>query len=303
MSVFNFTFLYYMTVLILSLITFLILYLRRAYRYWENRNVFSLPPSLPFGHFKSSILQKIPTYEEASRIYRKLKPTGKPYTGLYFFWEPSLLILDPEYCKLIMTIDMQYFNARIIYIEKPVKHEPLVEHLLNIGGQKWKFLRTKLSPTFTSGKMKAMFSILVKCSTDLNDILNIHSATGEPLDVKETMGKFTTDVISSCAFGIECNCQKDPDNFIRKFVKEIQICGTSVRVLLFRFLPSLFLNFGITLTPRKLNDFFMNLISDTIKYREKNNITRNDFLNLLMQLKSRGYLEDEETTGKRLIVY
>lgn len=32
-------------------------------------------------------------------------------------------------------------------------------------------------------------------------------------------------------------------------------------------------------------DFFFNVVNDTVKYREENNIQRNDFLDLLMKIK------------------
>ena len=45
--------------------------------------------------------------------------------------------------------------------------------------------------------------------------------TGSPVDVKETMARFTTDVIASCAFGINSNSLKDPDAEFRKYLKKI----------------------------------------------------------------------------------
>jgi len=41
------------------------------------------------------------------------------------------------------------------------------------------------------------------------------------VDVKETMAKFTTDVIASCAFGINSNSLKYPDAEFRKYLKRI----------------------------------------------------------------------------------
>jgi cytochrome P450 family 6 len=41
------------------------------------------------------------------------------------------------------------------------------------------------------------------------------------VDVKKTMARYTTDVIVSCAFGIESNTLKDPDADFRRYLRNI----------------------------------------------------------------------------------
>jgi hypothetical protein len=45
--------------------------------------------------------------------------------------------------------------------------------------------------------------------------------TGSPVDVVETMYRYTTDVIASCAFGINGNSLKDPQAEFRMFLRKI----------------------------------------------------------------------------------
>lgn len=57
------------------------------------------------------------------------------------------------------------------------------------------------------------------------------------------------------------------------------------------------LNFQVT--PKYLQDFCLTLITNTVDYREKNKIERNDFLSLLIQLKNNGKLDgDTSEIGK-----
>jgi cytochrome P450 family 6 len=47
---------------------------------------------------------------------------------------------------------------------------------------------------------------------------------------------------------------------------------------------------------KKLSDFFINVVGGNIKYREDNNDNRNDFLNMLIQLKNKGSIDGEFST-------
>jgi len=50
--------------------------------------------------------------------------------------------------------------------------DPLnAKNLFMMGGQKWKDMRSKLVPTFTSGKMKAMFPLILECAVQFDEHL------------------------------------------------------------------------------------------------------------------------------------
>jgi cytochrome P450 family 6 len=46
------------------------------------------------------------------------------------------------------------------------------------------------------------------------------------------------------------------------------------------------------LDPR-ISKYFLSLFEETVNYRERNNITRNDFMQLLIQIKNKVNLEEE----------
>jgi hypothetical protein len=44
----------------------------------------------------------------------------------------------------------------------------------------------------------------------------------------------------------------------------------------------------------------MKVVEETVGYRERNNVTRNDFMQLLIQLKNQGYLETDNQDNEKV---
>ena len=174
--------------------------------------------------------------------------------------------------------------------------DPLYAHLLNLTGTKWKILRSKLTPTFTSGKIKMMFNLMAECAEELQQHLDEPARNGDILEMKEVMAKFTTNVIGSCAFGLNCNSITDPNSEFRKMGKRLfePTFGSYLRRMLRSLSPFLINLFHISLHPQELINFFMKVVKDVIDYREKNSVVRNDFMQLLIQLKNKGKIQDDE---------
>lgn len=74
------------------------------------------------------------------------------------------------------------------------KDDPLSANLFSIEGPQWKVLRAKLTPTFSSGKIKTMFNTLLECGDTLKATVENYVATTS-LDIKEVLSCFATDVI------------------------------------------------------------------------------------------------------------
>lgn len=108
-------------------------------------------------------------------------------------------------------------------------------------------------------------------------------------------GCFTTDVIGSCAFGLDCNSFKEPNSPFRVYGKKIfEVPLTEVlRQGFAQGFPNTARALGIRQFRPDITDFFKKVVEDTVSYREKNSVTRNDFLQLLVEMKSKG----TETTG------
>lgn len=107
------------------------------------------------------------------------------------------------------------------------------------------------------------------------------------------MSRFTTDFISSIAFGYNCNSLKYPKNEFRKHGKISNDFG-KMFVLLSFYAPGLLKYFPVPSKRRKVERFFIDLFRKMVNHRKRDSVTRNDFLNLLIQLMDRGKLDDDE---------
>ncbi|XP_054288640.1 probable cytochrome P450 6a13 [Macrosteles quadrilineatus] len=258
-------------------------YLTKNYNYWEKRNVPHKRPEFPFGSTKEIALAKTFTGKAHDNIYNEFP--NERYYGIIEFRKPALVIKDPELIKKIMVKDFQHFVDRPVLMGNP--DEYILKHLLTLKGQEWKEMRSKLTPTFTSGKMKLMFQLMEKCSEQLKEQIESEIEKNSTIDAKNLLARFTLEIIASCAFGIETNAIADQNTeFYRIFGKTMKTNMLRyIRRIFLVVFPGLISLLRINLVKPETRDFVTNLIKDTIEYRKKNNIKRNDFLDLLTNVK------------------
>ncbi|KAJ3618158.1 hypothetical protein MTP99_006184 [Tenebrio molitor] len=143
--------------------------------------------------------------------------------------------------------------------------------------------------------MKMMFQTLVDCEPNLLQKIEIDRVAKVPTDIKEALGCFTTDIIGSCAFGLDCNTFAEENSPFREYGRKVFTFNTSRLLKLFfaSTFPKTADTLGISLTEKDISKFFSKVVKDTVSYREKNNYTRKDFLQLLIDLKNNKLAKDE----------
>ncbi|KAJ3618441.1 hypothetical protein MTP99_006436 [Tenebrio molitor] len=278
---------------VIALAVIFITYYKWNYSYWRRRNLLYIEPTIPFGNLLNP-LKKIETVGvTVGRLYETMKKKKWQHGGLYFLANPVYVLVDLEYVKNVLTKDFQYFIDRGFYYNEG--KDPIGAHLFAIGGAKWRNLRMKLTPTFTSGKLKSMFQTLVDCETNMQEKMEAEYKNKRPIDIKEVLGCYTTDIIGSCAFGLECNTFKDDDSPFRKYGKKVFFTSIfrRLQVLFFMNFPKMARFMGMRLIPKDISDFFTKVVKDTVEYREKNSYTRKDFIQLLIDLKNNKLAEEE----------
>nr|ABN80240.1 cytochrome P450 [Liposcelis bostrychophila] len=263
---------------------------QKKFKHWKKYNIPHSKPKFPFGDLISITTMGENFVLTLDRIYKSFEK--EKVGGIWAFFHPILIVRDVEVIKDILVKEFMSFHDRGVPVDE--KNDPLSAHLFSISGSKWRNLRAKLTPTFTSGKMKMMFPILVESGREMISILEPNAINKDIVEMKDILARFTTDVIASCAFGIDSNSLKNPDTEFRKMGRKIvePSFANILRNFSFMAMPTLVKIFKIKLIPEYLANFFMGSVRETMDYREQNNVKRNDFMQLLIQLKNKGKLDD-----------
>lgn len=280
------------TVLVL-IVTVIYGYFKYSFTYWKSKGVPCDEPSIPFGLIEG-LGKNVHISETMKRLYDKYKPTGARFCGFYCSARPSLVVLDLELVKHIYIKDFSNFDGRDLYYNE--RDDPLSANLLTLDGEKWKKLRAKLTPTFSSAKMKFMFPTVVGIADRFRDCLSEAIRKDKQLEIREFLARYTTDIIGTCAFGIECNSLKDPNAEFRRYGHETIIRLPSIPHISFLItFRKLARKLHFTIFPKYITTFFMKVVRDTIDHRETNNVIRNDFMNILIALKNQKSNNSEES--------
>ncbi|KAI4459291.1 cytochrome p450 [Holotrichia oblita] len=277
-----------------ALLFLFVLYVKRSHSYWSRRKVPYLKPTSVFGNVENPIFPKRGLMMDMKACYDTLRKRKEKFGGLYFFTEPIFMPVDIDLIKNIMSKDFAHFQGHGFTFNE--KYDPLSAHLFNLEGEKWRNMRVKLSPTFTSGKMKYMFKTLLDCGGPLIDHLNGICEKKEEVDIKEILACYTTDIIGSCAFGLECNSFKDPDAEFRTNGRKV--FTVSFRDLLVQFLvfwsPSLPKYLPIKQVRSEIESFFINAVRSILDYRTTNKVKRNDFIQMFIEMQEKAKAEGAE---------
>lgn len=158
----------------------------------------------------------------------------------------------------------------------------------------------KLTPTFTSGKMKAMFLTTMNSTRSLLQYVIRMANSDDSIDIREMSACFATNLIASVAFGTDIDCFADADNPFRRYGRKIfqPTLKNGFRLMCFAVCPKLLKLLGLRFLDRDVEDFMFDVVKQMLLQRENGEIVRKDFFQLLIQLRNTGtvQLDDEWQT-------
>nr|CAH7721221.1 unnamed protein product [Callosobruchus chinensis] len=278
-----------MLILLVTVLTIgfgLYLFLKYRFSYWERRGVKQSDAIWIFGDNLRQMLMR-ETFADMMKRLHDLYPNDR-YTGGYQLLVPTLMIRDPELIKTICVKDFDHFSNHRTFVPEDV--DPLFgKNLFALKDQRWRDMRAVLSPSFTSSKMRGMFLLMSDCAEKWVQFFLNKNQEVIDVNLKDSLTRYTNDVIATCAFGIEVDSLNNPDNIFYTMGRRATDFNSLSRRLKFMgyfIVPWLYRLLKISFFEEDIKEFFYKLVDDTIRVREEKGIVRPDMINLLMEGKS-----------------
>ncbi|XP_005112640.1 cytochrome P450 3A24 [Aplysia californica] len=267
--------------LVLLLLLVYVFYMSSTHMIFRKLGIPGPTPWPVFGNFVAEARAGIMNYQ--TDLYFKYK-----HEKVYGFYRGKLAILTIRDLDMIRDICVKNFND---FVNRTTfsNDEPFKNALTEAKDEHWKNIRTTISPTFNTVRLKRMYRHIESNTRQLLDHLKNKQERNEPVELKEVLSHFTMDVIASTGFGVQTNSLGDPNN---QFIKESERIMASIgRIFLIStfldFLKPVLTFFGIASMPRVSLDFFSRFVDVAIQERklESSGVgsRRHDFLQLMME--------------------
>ncbi|MDL1381379.1 cytochrome P450 [Yersinia pestis] len=229
--------------------------------------------------------------------------------GIYDGRRPVLVITEPDIIKTVLIKECYstFTNRRdfgpVGFMKKAIS---LSED------EEWKRIRTLLSPTFTSGKLKEMFPIISQYGNVLVKNMRQESKKGKFINLKEIFGAYSMDVITATSFGVNIDSLNNPqDPFVEKVKKLLKFDFFDpllLSITLFPFLTPIFEAMSISMFPKDVTEFLKKAVNRMKENRlQEKEQHRVDFLQLMINsqnskdVESHKALSDLELVAQSII--
>lgn len=158
-------------VLLLMVISIVYLWCRYNYSYWQRHGIPFIKPTWFIGNTREALTLKRNYGLYLSDLYNDPQMCKEAVVGIYNFHQPALIIRDLDIIKSVLIKDFNYFSNR------NARSDPHIDafaanNLFFARNSAWKEMRQKISPVFTSGKIKQMYSLMLEVSGEGSGLEN-----------------------------------------------------------------------------------------------------------------------------------
>ncbi|XP_063982821.1 cytochrome P450 6k1-like [Diachasmimorpha longicaudata] len=271
--------------------------------YWQRRGVPTLPTNIFFGNFAESIYGRISAGYLLGKLHNQADPDLK-FLGVYIFQKPVFLVRDPTLIRQILIKDFSIFSNRYFSVESD-NDQIGTKNLFSVNNPRWQHMRHKLSPAFSTAKLKGLFKLMVESSHSLTNYLEKQFTDPRGIkiiDVEDASTRFITDIIASLAFGINTNSFEESTQEFYTRSRELFRTDTLTNILTFCvfFFPRLANLYPLGILGKQ-EAYIRNIFWASMNAREQAQFHRGDIMDNLLKLKNEKQDSDLKFQGDVLV--
>uniref|UniRef100_A0A0A9Z5T4 Putative cytochrome P450 6a13 n=1 Tax=Lygus hesperus TaxID=30085 RepID=A0A0A9Z5T4_LYGHE len=151
--------------------------------------------------------------------------------------------------------------------------------------EEWRIARKMQTHQHSASKMKILYGYVEEVKDELIAYLN--NNLGKKFETQELCARFTTDIVSSCVFGIKTTSHTDESSEFRK--RSEHILDNTWRMLMWQVAPKLVDMLKIPLLDKISHNYFYNLVKSVVEMRKEKNLSRADFIQNLIDEKNENF--------------
>ncbi|KAI3353350.1 hypothetical protein L3Q82_019884 [Scortum barcoo] len=275
--------------LLVALITLFVVY---AYWPYGTFKKMGIPGPKPVPIFGTMLAYKKGFTNFDQDCFKKY---GKTW-GIFDGRQPVLCTTDPAMIKTILIKECYslFTNRRNFRL-----NGPLYDAVSIAEDDQWRRIRSVLTPSFTSGRLKEMFDIMKHHSATLIRNMAKKADKDEPLELKEFFGPYSMDVVTSTAFSVDIDSLNNPsDPFVTNIKKMLKFDLFNPLFIIIAFAPfmgPIFEKMELSFFPASVTDFFYAALQKIKSNREAiKQKGRVDFLQLMIDSQKKNDLSKVE---------
>lgn len=143
----------------------------------------------------------------------------------------------------------------------------------------WKEKRTEVAVGMTQNKLKSIFPLIDDVGEKFSEYIRreIEKNPVKSFSARDICVRYTCECVSTCIFAIDGGSfTKDDSEIIAMADRMIRSISDAATSLLSK-----------RMMPKDVEEFFIYLMEEALKYRSENGIERDDFLNHIIQLRKK----------------
>ncbi|XP_057704120.1 cytochrome P450 3A30-like [Corythoichthys intestinalis] len=245
----------------------------------------------PYGHFKNLGIPGPRPYPFVGTMYvmkkgmiaadRECHSKYGDVWGMFDGRTPVLMAANREF---IQTVMVKYCTTVFTNRRDTLVFGALTDAITAVKDERWKRIRSSLSPCFTSARLKQVFYLVTRSTERLVASL-AKKDLSEPVDIKQFFGPYSLDVVTSASFSVDTDSINRPDDPLVLHLKKIMDFKfwPIMFLLLFPFLAKVCKLVNFDLMPKASTDFFFNIIKKFKDQHREGQLSHADFLQVMIQ--------------------